>query len=80
MQNELEKEQNFKEVMDKLNSEIEELKNKNVLKFENETLKKDSEKKMKNVKAANEAMNKYFYINFIIFKNILLYITILLFI
>ena len=80
MQNELEKEQNFKEVMDKLNSEIEELKNKNVLKFENETLKKDSEKKMKNVKATNEAMNKYFYINFIIFKNILLYITILLFI
>ena len=46
MQNELEKEQNFKEVMDKLNSEIEELKNKNVFKFENETLKKDSEKKV----------------------------------
>ena len=40
--------------MDKLNSEIDEWKNKNnVLKSENETLKKDSEQKMKDVKSNN---------------------------
>ena len=45
--------------MDKLNEELEGLKNKNnALKDENEKLKKDSEQKMKDVKEANEKANK----------------------
>ena len=59
VQDELEKEKVFKEAMEKLNSEIDELKNKNnVLESENESLKKDSEQKMNDVKAANETSKK----------------------
>ena len=59
IQYELEKEKVFKEAMEKLNSEIDELKNKNnVLKSENESHKKDSEQKMNDVKAANETSKK----------------------
>ena len=59
MKNELEKEQAFKEAMDKLNEELNEIRNKNTaLKEENEKLKKESEQKMKDVKEANQAANK----------------------
>ena len=58
-ENELEKEKSFNEAKEKFNQEIKELKLKNSeLKKENGILKSDYEKKMKDIKLANEASNK----------------------
>ena len=59
MQNNLEKEKKFNEERIKYEEEIKVLKDKNdEVKKENEILKKDYEKKMNDVKLANEASNK----------------------